>query len=100
MRKQFCASFAQASFHTAWVKNGSRATQSRLPIFPQQQTFVEYEVPSPAAKAHLQFGTVIQENVGFDFEPASYPSDVVDRDVPLRPLDAAEISAIDAALVG
>jgi hypothetical protein len=37
--------------------------------------------------------------VGFDFEPASYPSDVVDRDVPLRPLDAAEISAIDPALV-
>ena len=56
-------------------------------------------MPSPAAKAYLQFGTVIQENVGFDFEPASYPSDVVDRDVPLRPLDAAEISAIDPALV-
>jgi len=56
-------------------------------------------VPSPAAKAHLQFGIVIQENVGFDFEPAGYPSDVVDRDVPLRPLDAAEISAIDPALV-
>jgi len=37
--------------------------------------------------------------VGFDFEPASYPSDVVDRDAPLRPLDAAEISAIDPALV-
>jgi hypothetical protein len=37
--------------------------------------------------------------VGFDFEPASYPSDVVDRDVPLRPLDAAQISAIDPALV-
>jgi hypothetical protein len=38
--------------------------------------------------------------VGFDFEPASYPSDVVDRDVPLRPLDAAQISAIDAAFMG
>ena len=37
--------------------------------------------------------------MGFDFEPASYPSDVVDRDVPLRPLDAAQISAIDPALV-
>ena len=37
--------------------------------------------------------------MGFDFEPASYPSDVVDRDVPLRPLDAAKISAIDAALM-
>ena len=56
-------------------------------------------MPSPAAQAHLQFGTVIQENVGFDFEPASYPSDVVDRDVPLRPFDAAQISAIDPALV-
>ncbi len=56
-------------------------------------------MPSPAAQADLQFGTVIQEDVGFDFEPASYPSDVVDRDVPLRPFDAAQISAIDPALV-
>jgi hypothetical protein len=37
--------------------------------------------------------------MGLDFEPASYPSDVVDRDVPLRSLDTAEISAIDPALV-
>jgi hypothetical protein len=37
--------------------------------------------------------------VGFDFEPESYPSDVVDRDISFGPLDAAEIGAIDAALV-
>ena len=37
--------------------------------------------------------------MGFDFEPASYSSDVVDRDVPLRPLDAAQIGAIDTALM-
>jgi hypothetical protein len=49
---------------------------------------------------HLQFDTFIQENVGFDFEPASYPSDVVDRDVAFGPLDPAKIGAIDAALVG
>jgi len=56
-------------------------------------------VPSPAAKAHLQFGTVIQENVGFDFEPASYPSDVVDRDISFGSLDPAEIGTIDTAFV-
>jgi hypothetical protein len=56
-------------------------------------------VPSPAAKAHLQFGTLIQENAGFNFEPASNARNVVDRDIALGPLDAAEIGAIDAALV-
>jgi len=38
--------------------------------------------------------------VGFDFEPASYPSDVVDRYIAFGPLDPAEIGAIDAALMG
>jgi hypothetical protein len=38
--------------------------------------------------------------VGFNFEPASYPRDVVDRDIALGPFDAAEIGAVDAALMG
>ncbi len=38
--------------------------------------------------------------MGFDFEPASYPSDVVDRYIAFGPLDPAEIGAIDAALMG
>jgi len=38
--------------------------------------------------------------VGFDFEPASYPSDVVDRNIAFGPLDPTEIGAIDTALMG
>ena len=58
------------------------------------------EVPSSAAKARLQFGSVIQENVGFDFEPASYSGNIVDRDVALGPLDPAQVRPIDTALMG
>src|SRR5258706_10289491 len=45
-RKQFCAFSARACFHTGWVRLGSRATQSRLPLFPQQQTFLSPAVTS------------------------------------------------------
>jgi hypothetical protein len=38
--------------------------------------------------------------VGFDFEPASYSGNIVDRDIAFGPLDAAEIGAIDTALMG
>ncbi|SRR5260221_1681403 len=49
---------------------------------------------------HLQFSAVIQENVGFNFKPASNARNVVDRDIAFGPLDPAEIGAVDAALVG
>src|SRR6202051_1704484 len=38
LRKQFCASLAQASFHTAWVKLGSPEVQSRGLLCPRKQT--------------------------------------------------------------
>ena len=34
LRKQFCAAFAQARFHTAWVKNGVAAGELRCPFLP------------------------------------------------------------------
>src|ERR1700686_3755804 len=57
------------------------------------------EGPSPAATWHLQFGSLIQENAGFNSDPASNAPNVVDRDIALGPLDAAEIGALDPALV-
>lgn len=44
-------------------------------------------------------GTVVQQRPSLDPQTASYPSDVVDRNVPLRPLNTAKISAIDPGLV-
>jgi hypothetical protein len=38
--------------------------------------------------------------VGFDFEPASYSGNIVDRDVALGPLVPAQVSPIDTALMG
>src|SRR5260370_26909458 len=38
LRKQFCAFFAQARFHTAWVKNGSVRARAARPFYPQEQT--------------------------------------------------------------
>jgi len=58
-----------------WVKNGSWGSNRDFRSSLNSRHSLRYEVPSPAAKAYLQSGTVIQENVGFDFEPASYPSD-------------------------
>ena len=52
-------------------------------------------LPSPGS-----FDAVVQQHPGFNFEPASNPRNVVDRDVALGPLDATEIGAVDAALVG
>jgi hypothetical protein len=37
LRKQFCASFAQARFHTAWVKNGSVWARAASRFYPQEQ---------------------------------------------------------------
>jgi hypothetical protein len=34
LRKQFCASFAQARFHTAWVTNGPNGLEMRLRYRP------------------------------------------------------------------
>jgi DNA-binding transcriptional LysR family regulator len=34
LRKQFCASLAQASFHTAWVKSGSGEPFAESPHYP------------------------------------------------------------------
>jgi hypothetical protein len=47
----------------------------------------------------LSLHTIIQENAGFNFEPASDARDVVDRYVAFGPLDAAEIGAIDTTFV-
>src|ERR1700687_1309034 len=38
-RKQFCAFFARAGFHTAWVKLGPRAASELGPLVPQQRTY-------------------------------------------------------------
>src|SRR5260370_38837281 len=35
LRKQFCASLAQASFHTAWVQTGSVAACTACPFTPR-----------------------------------------------------------------
>ena len=54
----------------------------------------------PSSRTYLSSRIVVQENARLNFKPASNTSNVVDRDVALRPLDPAEISTIDAALVG
>src|SRR6266478_2913810 len=41
LRKQFCASLAQASFHTAWVIRASLTVRGSLPVYPDKQTFSE-----------------------------------------------------------
>src|SRR5260370_26673273 len=46
-------------FHRAWVRLGSRVTQSRLPLFPQQQTFLSPAATS--AKCHVWTAPVWQE---------------------------------------
>src|SRR6266850_246951 len=51
-------------FHTAWVRLGSRATQSRLPLFPQQQTFLSPAVTSDKCQQQKFLAT-------FDGEPRS-----------------------------
>jgi hypothetical protein len=38
LRKQFCAPLARATFHTAWVKNGSVRARAARPFYPQEQT--------------------------------------------------------------
>jgi hypothetical protein len=38
LRKQFCASFAQARFHTAWVIFGSRTASGQDLLVPRQRT--------------------------------------------------------------
>jgi hypothetical protein len=37
LRKQFCVSLAHATFHTAWVKNGSVRARAARPFYPQEQ---------------------------------------------------------------
>jgi hypothetical protein len=38
LRKQFCASLAQASFHTGWVIDGPSGLEIRLPFYPRKRT--------------------------------------------------------------
>jgi hypothetical protein len=52
------------------------------------------------AQPHLRLSAVIQQHPGFNFEPASNARNVVDRYIAFGPLDAAEVCAVDAALVG
>jgi hypothetical protein len=41
LRKQFCASLAQASFHTAWVNRVTLTARRSLPVFPRKRTSSE-----------------------------------------------------------
>jgi hypothetical protein len=41
LRKKFCASLAQALFHTASVISGNWRAPYSCPLFPQQETFFE-----------------------------------------------------------
>src|ERR1700736_6439216 len=43
---------------------------------------------------------VIQQHVRLHFETTRNTRNVVDRDISLRPLDPAEVGAVDAALMG
>ena len=72
----------------------------------QQPLFASWYCDRPpaehchAALGALQLQTVIEQHPGFNFEPPSNARNVVDRDIAFRPLDPAEIGAIDTALVG
>src|SRR3981081_853454 len=46
LRQMFYTQIERQTFHAAWVRLGSRATQSRLPLFPQQQTLLSLAVTS------------------------------------------------------
>jgi hypothetical protein len=54
----------------------------------------------PSSRTYLSSRIVVEEHARLNPQPASNTRDVVDRDVALRPLDPAEVSTIDAALVG
>src|SRR6266446_5987350 len=43
LRKQFCASLAQASFHTAWVKSGKAQCEQMFSALPLRADIAQHE---------------------------------------------------------
>ena len=64
LRQMFYTQIERQTFHTAWVRLGSRATQSRLPLFPQQQTLLSLAVTSE--KCHTRTHAPQQRRSLFD----------------------------------
>src|SRR5258708_17885178 len=55
LRKQFCASLAQASFRTAWVKSCPDGPEVRLPLYPRKRTQLGHRAMSETCGDERRF---------------------------------------------
>jgi hypothetical protein len=99
LRKQFCASFAEARFYTAWVIFGSQRSYPRGPLYPDQRTSSE-----PVAMSQTcQKATSLDHLVGaakqhrWHFEAERFRSLEIDTQLEFSRLVKRDISRISTS---